>query len=287
MKRFILLLGLLLIFPIASAECDINIVLVNQDPYPAMPGDYVKIVFQVSGIAGSDCGKVEFELLDEYPFSLDPGVESKIVMRTGTYVKDYQNFFLIPYKLRVHEDALDGENKITVRYSFRGGDVVFSEDFNITVEDSRTDFEIHVKDYSIKDRKAVFEILNIGENNVEGLTIDVPQQDRVRIFGTNRIIIGNLNANEEDTATFEAELAEGEIILELMYTDQIGKRRKLEKRVEFDPIYFQEQQEDQASVSPTLAFVIGVILPLVFFYVRSKLKKRKEKKLRRKGAIKL
>jgi len=53
-----------------SAEgCNLDVSLINQDPYPATPGDYVKLVFQVNGVSNPQCGTVEFELLEQYPLS--------------------------------------------------------------------------------------------------------------------------------------------------------------------------------------------------------------------------
>lgn len=286
MKNLFLLFTIVIILAsLTSAACDLDIVLVNQDPSPAMPGDYVKVVFQVSGLQSPDCGTVNFWIEEDFPFSLDPGVEKQVTMRSGTYVKDYRNFFLVPYKLRVHENAVDGENEIPVKYSVSSDyeSRFFLEKFNITVEDSRTDFEVHIKDYSSKTKKVVFEILNIGENDVEGFTIDFPKQENAKIYGTNRIIIGDLNSNEEDSATFEVDLEEGEIKIDISYTDQIGERRKLEKVAYFDPSYFYEAEEE-STISPTISFIIGFLIPLIFFFVRSKIKKRKEK-LKKHGAI--
>ena len=32
-----------------AGVCDLDVSLINQDPYPAIQGDYVKLVFQVDG----------------------------------------------------------------------------------------------------------------------------------------------------------------------------------------------------------------------------------------------
>ena len=50
---------------ISAEACSLDVKMVNQDPYPAIPGDYVKIVFQVEGISNSDCGEIEFELAEK------------------------------------------------------------------------------------------------------------------------------------------------------------------------------------------------------------------------------
>lgn len=284
MKNLIIY-SLLAIFLLASvsAACNLDVVLVNQDPYPAMASEYVKVIFQVSGLTSPDCGTVEFWLEENFPFSIDPGIENKVIMKSGTYVKDYQNFFLVPYELRVNQDAFDGENEVTIKYSVSGGtqERIYTEKFNITVADSRTDFEIHVKDYSYITKELTLEILNVGENNVEALTIEVPQQDLIKIMGTNRIILGDLNANEEDTATFESEIQEGDLNLNIYYTDQIGVRRNLEKKVHFNPVYFENNVTKKSAISSTWAFILGLLIPILFFIIRGKIRKRKEAKKRR------
>lgn len=275
------------VFASMVSACSLNVVMVNQDPYPAMPDDYVKVVFQVSGLESSDCGSVEFWINEKYPFSLDPGAENKVVMKSGTYLLDYQKYFLVPYNLRVDKDALDGDNNLTVHYSFLSGgqQTGFQKDFNINVEDSRTDFEVFVSDYSSGTKELTLNLLNIGEEDVEGLTIEVPKQDGLKIIGANQIIIGDLSSNEDDSATFKADLNEMDLTLNIFYTDQIGVRRFLQKSVHFDPTLFENLEQQQKSFSPTVAFIIGLLIPLVIGYIRHRIRKRREK-LKKKGMVK-
>ena len=48
------LFGMLLITGLVSASCVLDTTLLNQDPYPAVPGDYVNLVFQVTGLQSID-----------------------------------------------------------------------------------------------------------------------------------------------------------------------------------------------------------------------------------------
>ena len=76
MKKRILWIALLAMvllsiqFPRAAAlltRCSLSVELVNQDPYPANPGEYVKVVFQINGLNNPDCDKVSFELKENFP----------------------------------------------------------------------------------------------------------------------------------------------------------------------------------------------------------------------------
>ncbi|MEK6850524.1 MAG: hypothetical protein AABX85_03040 [Nanoarchaeota archaeon] len=54
-----------------AESCSPTVTLLNQDPYPVIPGEYVKLVFQIEGLANSECGKVYFELIEDYPMKFD------------------------------------------------------------------------------------------------------------------------------------------------------------------------------------------------------------------------
>ena len=179
-------------------------------------------------------------------------------------------------------DAIKGDNNLEIAYSFTGGngEKVFLQKFPINVEDSRSDFEVSVKDYDPINKQITFDILNTDENNVEALTVDIPKQDRVNLRGSNRVVVGSLDANEEDTFVYDGDFKGGDINLTLTYTDQIAKRRVLEKTVHFDPSYFDYKLDVKGTTSPTLMFILGFLIPVLFFWARHKYKKHKEKKKR-------
>ena len=143
-----LLLSLALI-----AACDLDVTMINQDPYPAVPGDYVKLVFQVTGVENPECKSVSFELIEDYPISFDPGDSPLVEIKGGTYVRDYSSYLIIPYKVRIDENALDGENDIEVKYGLTGLDALHKlETFAIEVDDTRADFELHIDQYKCSSR---------------------------------------------------------------------------------------------------------------------------------------
>ena len=65
---FILLLAVFYAFgTVTAAACTLDISLINQDPYPAIPGDYVKVVFEIDGLENPNCGTVTFGIKEDYP----------------------------------------------------------------------------------------------------------------------------------------------------------------------------------------------------------------------------
>lgn len=266
---------------IVSAEpCNLQISILNQDPYPAIPGDYVKVVFQIDGLENSECGTVTFGVKEDYPVYLDPNVQNPITISSGIYENNYGSFYLAPYKLRVDENTLDGENPIEVYYSTRTASNVIKE-LGITVEDIRADFEIHVKDYNYATKELTLEILNIAEADVQALTIEIPKQDGIEIKGANRIVVGDLDSNEYTTADFEAILPEGEatINLNVIYTDSINTRRELEKVVDFDSSYFMDRNGDQKKQP---YWLYGIIVLVIVIIIWRSIKKKKREAERRK-----
>lgn len=276
-------LGIFLI-SLVSASCDLNVELVNQDPYPAVPGEYVKVVFQLQGAAHPDCGTVRFRVEDSYPFSLDSGQQAEYVFNAGgsaadPILRNFNQFNLIPYKLRIDNNALDGDTPLTVYYSYReeGSGGAYVEDFNISIEDTRTSFEVHVKDYSPSTKEITFEILNTGEEDIEALTIEIPEQEGVSVYGSSRVILGSLDSNEEDSAKLSGDFTADKIKLKLIYTDQINERRTVELVVPFTSSNFKETKESKG-VSAFWAFVIGLAIPLIWIWWKKRRHKKKESK---------
>ena len=281
MKKIILTLflalSILFSFAFTSAlACDLEISLINQDPYPAIPGDYVKLVFQIDGVENPECGKIQFELLEQYPLVFDPNFDPKIIIDAGTYQKDFSSFLIAPYKVRVDEDALDGDNPIEVQYKTGPMGVQLSNQFNLNIEDSRADFEIHIKDYNPTTKELTFEILNTADSDVEALTIEIPKQNNIIIKGPKINIVGDLDSNDYTTASFEAIPSKGEITLKISYTDTINERRSLEKTVIFEPEYFEDRTNGKQKMSIWLyLFWLLIIISVIrYFYLRRKRKKK-------------
>ena len=266
---------------LALAGCNLNAELVNQDPYPALPGDYVEVLFQINGVGG-ECGDgAVADIVLDYPFSLDNGDRTR-VLSSSTYVGyGYNSNWNVLYNLRIDKDAIEGDYEVELRY--KGGDVGSGsysfERFNITIEDGRTDFEIHVQDYNIKERNIVFEILNVGNQDIEALTVELPKQDNLIVKGSNRNIVGDLDSNEYTTADFEVVPSEGELLVMIHYTDSTNERRMIAKLVEYDPSYFVGSLENTEPSKTSTYVVIGIIVLVVgFFFYRSHKKKKNKKK---------
>ncbi|MCK9568166.1 hypothetical protein M0R72_04405 [Candidatus Pacearchaeota archaeon] len=276
MKRGIsTLILLLLLVGFVSAECSLSITKVNQNPVEANPGETVSVRFKIDGISNSQCGTIQFELKESYPFTVDPESTNPIIIKSGTSSDSDASYYLATYKLRIDDSALDGETEIETEYTILPSTVGKINKFNITVKDTQADFEISVKDYNAATKAITFEILNIEDVDVEALTIEIPKQNNTEIKGANRVIVGNLDSNEYTTADFEGTLNDGEITLTIIYTDSVNVRRQINKTINFNSSYFTDLARDQTS-QPWWLYIL--ILVAVGWFVWRKYKKHKLKK---------
>ena len=280
-KRALGILFLLIFLQVAfinaavTKTCDLDATIINQDPYPAVPGEPLKVVFQVSGVTNSDCGNVKVKLIQDFPFVLEPGSNPLVQIIAGTYVKDYQSFLLTPYELIVDKDAVEGTNTLSLELT--GSTGAITQDFDVEVLDSRTDFEVSIRDYDKSSKTLTFQILNSGEHDVEALTIDIPKQDTLAIKGSPRKIVGSLDANDDTTFSFEGIPSDGDIDLIITYTDEISERRTLEKVVSFDSDYYNGRGEEKARTGwfyVTLILVLGIL----FYWYKKRKQKKKERR---------
>jgi hypothetical protein len=263
-----------------SAVCNLQVSLLNQDPYPAVPGDYVKLVFQVTGIDSPLCEEVYFQLVPQYPISFDPNVSSEVKVRGGAYVTNYKSDLVIPFKVRIDENAIDGDNQIkTLYYSSKGStanDSYIIDRFELNVKNTKTIFEAFVKNFDFTKNTLSIQILNSGKSNIDALTVEIPEQEGVTVKGSNKNIIGSLDANEYTTVDFEVSPVESDINLNIYYTDSIGVRRTTNTTIHFDPNYFQNRKTERKSSSSVWVIIVLVFLFVWFLIKRAKRNKHKK-----------
>jgi hypothetical protein len=290
MKKEILiaLIVIVILSGFASAECEPSVVMLNQDPYPAVPGEYVKVVFQINGTETTDCESIYFDIVPEYPFSIESS-DTREVILGGTYVSGYPSFVLKAYKLVVDENALDGDQKLKVSYGYVSDDgsrADLTKKFDVNVKDARTDFEVSIQDYDSATNTVTFGIINVGKYDIESLTLDVPEQDNIRMIGGNPAIIGSLSSNDDTTANVIAVPKVGELQVKLIYNDQNDVRRTVEKSVYFSQNLIENGKVVQQPKGVYYYLFWGLLVFLVLYmaygyYQRRKVKSSKLALLRR------
>ncbi len=107
-----------------STEWDLYIAenaLVNQDPDPAEPGSFVDLRFKIENI-GSDVTKnAIFEIVPEYPFTSYNPQDGRITIGDIYSRQVGDTAYVLNFKLKVDEKAVEGMNQVRLRYSLDDG----------------------------------------------------------------------------------------------------------------------------------------------------------------------
>ncbi|MFH1642910.1 MAG: COG1361 S-layer family protein [Nanoarchaeota archaeon] len=98
------------------ANTYIDVTLVNQIPDPVEPGQYIELRFKFENWGSDVAQDISVELLPKYPFSLEPG-ESAIKNIGSLQGRQVDNTgIIVKYRLKVDENAVEGENEIELRF---------------------------------------------------------------------------------------------------------------------------------------------------------------------------
>jgi len=220
----VVFLSLFLITFVVADTCSLEVTLVNQDPYPAIPGDYVEVVFQVSGVENPGCDGVMFKLIPSYPFSLD-GEDAARVLEGSTYISNYKTDWIIPYRLRIDDAALEGYPEIKVEYGM--GTTIFSQYFNISIQDSRTTFDAVVQE--VEGAEVSIALANTGKYGADSIIVRIPEQSNFKVVDNNGQMVGNLDSGDYTLVSFNLmampQDGDNTLVFDIHYTDAIGERR--------------------------------------------------------------
>ncbi len=94
---------------------------VNQRPDPAEPGGTVEVRLKVENIGSTDAPNVLFELLPEFPFSLEGGQTARVRLGRIGARQVGEDAYIVYYKLKVDENAVEGVNMLKFKYSKDNG----------------------------------------------------------------------------------------------------------------------------------------------------------------------
>ncbi|RMD67273.1 hypothetical protein D6817_02030 [Candidatus Pacearchaeota archaeon] len=261
--------------------CAPEITLLNQDPYPAVPGDYVKVVFQITGLEEKSCGTLSVNLVEGFPFSLEPGEQALKKFESGYFVRDFSNAIVVPYKLRVDKAALDGENELDVVLSFgKPGELLTQlHTFNITIEANPIDFDVFVKDFDNSTNLLTLQLVNVGEGDAEAVVVEIPKQSGIEVKGARKEVVGSLDAHDDTTTKFEALPRDSSFNVSIYFNDELDNRLKITKEVEFDrDAFLNRRGSGSKERSPYFYATIVLAVLLLLTWMRGIFRFRRRRK---------
>lgn len=196
-----------------SAAGGLNVALLNQNPDPVSPGNFVYLNVKVSNI-GSDVIKEAYITFDEnnnFEVAKGEDVEKNLGSLSAFSTSDNTNSFIVAkYKILVDENTPSGLN--TVSFDVRTSSGTYTYDFDILVQDANP--QILVKDIKIPQTKP-------GSNTKMSLTIENQNSITLKDVkvaldladvdgkilnlndGSNEQVIGDLKSGEFKTIEYD------------------------------------------------------------------------------------
>ena len=216
---------------------DIAVTLINQEPDPAEPGKYVDVRFKFDNNGSGEARNVMVELLPQYPFSLEPGADAVRNLGTIQSMQRGDVGVIVKYRLRVDENAVEGENDLRIRYKTEGYSWIEPEEFKVDVQTH--DAILSVNSVSIGKKT-----LEPGASNIVKITVsneaDSVLKDikaRLELGGLPFVPLGSTNEKSiykigsKESYEFDFEIlanpdaASGvyQVPLKITYSDELGK----------------------------------------------------------------
>jgi len=136
-RKILLIVLLLFALPLSSAyESSVAIamgreagtpnlqpVMLRYEPFPVNPGEYVDVWLKFENEEDTDITDLSIELMPEFPFSIDASESST---RHFGYVFAH-SIVLVKYRVRVSEDAVEGDRLLKYRYRYVESDLKWTE----------------------------------------------------------------------------------------------------------------------------------------------------------------
>ncbi|MBW2971183.1 hypothetical protein KY320_03415, partial [Candidatus Woesearchaeota archaeon] len=220
-----------------SESVNVQVSLLTQNPDPVQPGRYVEIRFRAENLGVYNAEDVVFELMPEYPFSLDPSVSARVQVGTLYGRSMGEDAATIYYRVRVDKDAIEGDNGLRLKYSTDGGSSwILLDTFDIRVQ--TLDAAVDITNVASTPRKiepgksSVVEVTvkNLADSLLQDVAVKLDlSDDEMPFVPVNSISekrIATLGAGQSTVFEFEL-MAEGDaasqvykVPIDITYTDE-------------------------------------------------------------------
>ena len=239
-KKIILVLIIALIALQAALAIEGKLIrtnLISQEPDPADPGSYTDLRFKIENSGASSIQDVQVKLIEDYPFSLDPGEDAiQFIGNLEERQKD-DSGVIVKYKVKVDEDAVEGENKIKLAYKYPG-EYWVEKEFTINIR--TTDIVLAVESVKStpelitpgKEAKLTISLNNLADSVIRDIRVNLDLSADtipfVPIKSTTEKKIYQIGSKATKSLTFDlmatadAETGAYKIPISLSYYDEIG-----------------------------------------------------------------
>ncbi|MGM5487518.1 MAG: COG1361 S-layer family protein [Nanobdellota archaeon] len=222
MKRIImiLLIGTLLVHGAFYADETprVKTTILNQDPDPAEPGEYLELRWKVTKYGSEAIDNLTFVLEPEYPFFFDASDNPKKSVGYWTGYSEEEEHYTLYYKIRVAEDALEGTYTLDLKHQKRDGGGWATQEYEVRVGEKeqpdlilgaiRSDPKQLKRD--LEEVELSMDLSNIGESDADNVKIrlELPEGITPSYTNSHEVVLGTIGAGTKNQAQFYLDIAE-------------------------------------------------------------------------------
>lgn len=205
-KLFPIFFMILLLAAFVNAE--ISVTMLNQDPDPVSAGEVVKVKFRVENtwkkITDDD---VIISVIEDTPFTIYDSQKEKNLGKLDSFTARV-NAPVIDFRLRVDENAKDGENELKIKVKIGEIEFISEEKYFIEVENKEINLKTFIRDSTIVTANnkgtVAIGIANAGGTNIKflGMTL-LPSDDYRLLSKSSYSYIGNLDPDDTESEDIE------------------------------------------------------------------------------------
>ncbi|VVB78523.1 Uncharacterised protein [uncultured archaeon] len=217
----------------------------KYEPYPVNAGDWFDVWIEVQNTGQEDAKNVNFQLVSNYPFSLDDNSRQFNVFygSTSAYAMDMHgdaNTVVLKYRVKVADNAPDGTSNLKMIVSVNNKDPSSQNtEYTLPIEIKKTKTDFDVKIHDITPQETSFVITNIGDNTAKAVSVDLKNQGGAAFLSGNEpASLGDINSGDFTIAHMKIVPQKNakELTLEISYTDNSGVRTTIEKNIQMENV---------------------------------------------------
>ncbi|MCB9358684.1 hypothetical protein H6503_02015 [Candidatus Woesearchaeota archaeon] len=195
------------------ADKDIRLTLVNQEPDPVEPGEYVKVKFKVENWGSEPTAPIVVGLKPSFPFEVVDGDYEQTIPGLERRQKA-DDSEIVEWRLLIDKNAAEGANNLTVYYRELSGqrvNIISEEEFDIEVRTSDTILEV-VDIMTVPEdvepgqtSKLILKVKNLADSFIKDVKISLDLEDVniATIGSTSEKIIQKLDGGETVNVEFD------------------------------------------------------------------------------------
>ncbi|MBS3131417.1 COG1361 S-layer family protein [Candidatus Woesearchaeota archaeon] len=227
-----------------SASHDIVVRLISQEPDPVRPGEFVDVRFKLDNNGTGMAENVQVEILPEFPFSLYSGDKIADIGTMQSRQRD-ENGAIVKFRLKVDEQAVEGENDIRIRFRVNKEAWIGPKEFKVDVQ--TPDAILAVDAASVdngflepgKEGKLTINLANKADSMLRGIKVQLALTDMpfVTVGSSNEKSAYQMDGGKSQNFDFNL-LAEPEAIsgvynlpIKIDYLDEVGNSYSKEQTV--------------------------------------------------------